>query len=484
MTKWEKPPPGPDIHPFFGNFPTMAALDPVPFRAWHSLTEQFGPLVRLVMGLQNMLIIGGYDEMKEAMNNELLDDRGVSPTANIILFGSETFDEISLFARGKIPKNMKCHPVEKWRELRRFILKSLRDLGFGKSASEEAIINESKTLVRNITDMVDGTDGEVNLEKMLNCAGLNIVWNLVAGKQFEYDDPQMKRLVKLSGDFMLMGKDILGKPFGFLPFLRYIPPFKQKFEYLSTSMLNFKEFIKTAIEEHKATFDDDDHRDLIDMFLSRMKEDNNDIYTQTQLVHICLDLFNAGSESTSKSLQYAIALMMRHPDIQEKVHQELDKVDADYVTMRDRSTLPYVEATLNEIWRFCNVAPFGPPRVAHKETTVGSTTIPAGALVMYNTYSLHMDKAHWGDPEVFRPERFVDENDCFRQDDWNLPFGIGRRKCLGETLARTENFLFFANILKKFQFLQVGDSPPSLEPEVGFTNGPYPFTTKILVRSG
>ena len=283
---------------------------------------------------------------------------------------------------------------------------------------------------------------------------------------------------------MLMGKDILGKPFGFLPFLRYIPPFKQKFEYLSTSMLNFKEFIKTAIEEHKATFDDDDHRDLIDMFLSKMKEDNNDIYTQTQLVHICLDLFNAGSESTSKSLQYAIALMMRHPDIEEKDHQELDKVDADYVTMRDRSTLPYVEATLNEIWRFCNVAPFGPPRVAHKETTVGSTTIPAGALVMYNTYSLHMDKAHWGDPEVFRPERFIDENDCFRQDDWNLPFGIGRRKCLGETLARTENFLFFANILKKFQFLQVGDSPPSLEPEVGFTNGPYPFTTKILVRSG
>merc|ERR1711872_365935 len=347
VTRWKNPPPGPEVHPLLGSFPALAQLDPIPFKAWHTLSLHFGPLVRLVMGFTNMLVICGYEEMKEAMNVEALDDRGVSPTANIILFGSETFDEISLFARGKIPKNMKCHPVEKWRELRRFILKSLRDLGFGKSASEEAIINESKTLVRNISDMVDGTDGEVNLEKMLNCAGLNIV----AGKQFEYDDPQMKRLVKLSGDFMLMGKDILGKPFGFLPFLRYIPPFKQKFEYLSNSMLNFKEFIKTAIEEHRATFDDDDHRDLIDMFLSKMKEDNNDIYTQTQLVHICLDLFNAGSESTSKSLQYAIALMMRHPDIQEKVHQELDKIDVDYVTMKDRSKLPYVEATLNEIWR-------------------------------------------------------------------------------------------------------------------------------------
>ena len=111
-------------------------------------------------------------------------------------------------------------------------------------------------------------------------------------------------------------------------------------------------------------------------------------------------------------------------------------------------------------------------------------TIPAGTLVMNNAYSLHMDKAHWGDPEVFRPERFIDRNNCFRQDDWNIPFGIGRRKCLGETLARTETFLFFANVLKKFKFVQVGYSPPSLEPDVGFTCGPYPFKTKILFRNG
>ena len=94
-----------------------------------------------------------------------------------------------------------------------------------------------------------------------------------------------------------------------------------------------------------------------------------------------------------------------------------------------------------------------------------------------------MDEDHWGDPEVFRPERFLTDHGDFRSDEMNLPFGIGRRKCLGESLARMENFLFLSNIFQNFKFVQIGDSPPSLEPDVGFTNGPYPFTTKIVIRN-
>jgi hypothetical protein len=56
--------------------------------------------------------------------------------------------------------------------------------------------------------------------------------------------------------------------------------------------------------------------------------------------------------------------MILYPEVQERVHQELDRVagDRNQITMADKVNLPYVEATLNEIWRYCNVAPFGPPR--------------------------------------------------------------------------------------------------------------------------
>ena len=146
------------------------------------------------------VIIGGLEEIREAMNNEALDDRAASPTADLIRFGTRTFEEISFFGRGLQPRHAKVTAVERWRELRRFTLKSLRDLGFGKSCSEEAIIEETRVLVENIKESLDGdNEGEVDLEKSLNCASLNIIWNLVAGTRFKYNDEKMKELVRISG---------------------------------------------------------------------------------------------------------------------------------------------------------------------------------------------------------------------------------------------------------------------------------------------
>jgi len=372
-------------------------------------------------------------------------------------------------------------PVERWRELRRFTLKSLRDLGFAKSCSEEAIIEECKVLLDNIRASVGGEEGEVDLEKSLNCAALNIVWNLVAGQRFLYDDPQMKEIVRVAGDFMGLGKDVITKPFGFLPFLRFVPPYRSKFLRLSKSFQDFTKFMEAAIKEHEESLDENNPRDFIDMFLIQSKNDTRQIYTKKQLISICVDLFVAGSETTSKSLLYSIAVLIRHPDVQEKVHASLSSVSGDIVTMKDKAQLSYVEATISEVWRFCNIAPFGPPRHPHQDTAIGDKIIPAGANVMYNTFTLHMDKKCWGDPEIFRPERFLDAEGFFKPNEMLQPFGIGRRKCLGESLARMENFLFFANIFKTFKFSKAGDTLPSLDPDVGFTNGPHPFKTRITV---
>ena len=78
----------------------------------------------------------------------------------------------------------------------------MRDLGFGKSCSEEAILEECKILVDNIKDNIKGIEDEINLDKNLNCAALNIIWNLVAGQRFLYDDQKMKERVKVVGKFV------------------------------------------------------------------------------------------------------------------------------------------------------------------------------------------------------------------------------------------------------------------------------------------
>ena len=149
--------------------------------------------------------------------------------------------------------------------------------------------------------------------------------------------------------------------------------------------------------------------------------------------------------------------------------------------MDNKQNLPLTEATINEVWRFCNVAPIFVPRRDEKEVEVSGSIIPENSLVLGNTTSVHMDPGYWGDPETFRPERFLREG-AYEQDERNIPFGIGRRRCLGEKVARMETFLCFANLLKHFSFSPLEGEALQLELECGFTNGLKPFTLNIDTR--
>ena len=97
---------------------------------------------------------------------------------------------------------------------------------------------------------------------------------------------------------------------------------------------------------------------------------------------------------------------------------------------------------------------------------------------MTNYYSTHMDEEYWKDPKVFRPRRFISEGK-YAPDERLIPFGLGRRKCLGENLARMENLLLFANMVKCFKFKCLDGELPILEPEGGLTYGPKPFSCSI-----
>lgn len=479
-TEWKNSPPGPYLYPILGSIPAMAALDPVPYKAFYQLSQLYGPVVRICLGLQNMMILSKYEDIKEAMNNEELDNRGPPGTGKFLVFDSSTDPSTIGFFIGGMDEQADLK--FQWRELRRFTLKSLRDLGFGKTGSEQSILDELQLLMKDIDQRIVENNGVVTLDKTLNCASLNVIWNLIGGNRFEYDDPKMQKLIAAVGAFMNMGKDVVGKPLGNISFLRYMPPYKSKFDKIQYEMKNFKRFVFETIAERKKVAADTDEKCYIDLYLEE-KEKSGGSFTEEQLAHACMDLFIAGSETTSKSQEFLIALMMHHPDVQAKVHAELDSVanGRKYIDMNDREKIPYTEATLNEAWRHVAVAPFGPPRAGHKDVKIGDYIVPQGTLIMYNTHTMHMDPQIWGDPEVFRPERFI-VNGKFESSDRLFPFGIGRRRCLGETLARMENFLFFANLMLNYQFKPINGTPPSLEPDAGFTNGPFPYSCIIKRR--
>uniref|UniRef100_A0A673GEA0 Vitamin D 25-hydroxylase-like n=1 Tax=Sinocyclocheilus rhinocerous TaxID=307959 RepID=A0A673GEA0_9TELE len=122
--------------------------------------------------------------------------------------------------------------------------------------------------------------------------------------------------------------------------------------------------------------------------------------------------------------------------------------------LEDKQRMPYVEAVLHEVLRFCNVVPLGIFRATSQDAVVRGYTIPRGTMVITNLYSVHFDEKYWSDPSIFCPERFLDCNGKFifvvLMYLISVCLSLGKRHCLGEQLARLEMFLFFTTLLQRF----------------------------------
>lgn len=120
----------------------------------------------------------------------------------------------------------------------------------------------------------------------------------------------------------------------------------------------------------------------------------------------------------------------------ERVHKEIDSVlsDGRSPSLEDKHRMPYVEAVLHEILRFCNIVPLGIFRATSQDATVNGYTIPKGTMVITNLYSVHFDEKYWNDPGVFLPERFLDSSGNFVRREAFLPFSLGWYFCLSLTV--------------------------------------------------
>ncbi|XP_037082217.1 methyl farnesoate epoxidase-like [Pollicipes pollicipes] len=202
--------------------------------------------------------------------------------------------------------------------------------------------------------------------------------------------------------------------------------------------------------EHRA--DGRNVDDLVTRYLA--EHDGEKEQAGRNLAVIVMDLFLAGSETTASSLGWALLYMLLKPDVQLGVQRELDRVVGRHrlPTLQDRASLPYTEATLSEVARMASVTPMA---LAHnasfRSTTIAGYRVPLGSMVLFDLHHVHHDPDYWGDPEAFRPGRFLTPAGQLRRDiDRLVPFGTGKRQCIGEPLARMELFLFFSCMLHEF----------------------------------
>ena len=213
--------------------------------------------------------------------------------------------------------------------------------------------------------------------------------------------------------------------------------------------------MEEKVREHKETLDHNAPRDFIDTVLVEIEnttDPESSFYREaglTNLINTLMDLFIAGAETTSTTLTWAVLYMAREPDVQKRVQAELDSVvgQSRLPAVADRLNLPYTEAVILEIMRCGNIVPHGVHHVGSEPITVNGITIPANTMIA-PLMGVILKGDYWGDGMAFRPERFLNAEGKIKKDEHLMPFSIGKRQCLGETLAKVELFLFFASKFK------------------------------------
>jgi len=363
-------------------------------------------------------------------------------------------------------------------------MRALKDLGFGKASMEERILEESGRIEANFRHAAE-QGVEVNICSIFDKATLNVVWGVVAGETFLYDDVEIERLLGFLDDFLRFGSQLQKGPLILLPWLRHIPPWRLNFEETKEGMNKVRCFLRDIINSHEQTLDPREVRDVIDALLVESRKSdrcNGGAFAMENLVVCSLDLFTGGTETTSKTLQNLIALMALHPNLQKVVHQELVTAAPNrQVCLADQSIAPMTMAVITEAWRLWPIIPIAPPRFAREKVSFAGRVIPPGTGLMSNIYAAHTDPEVWDKPLEFRPERHLADGEFINKDRL-LTFGSGRRRCIGEVLARAETFLLFANVVKLFEVVQVPGRPPCLDGADGLTLGPQPYNVQVYQR--
>ncbi|KAH9494442.1 cytochrome P450 2 sub U member 1 [Bulinus truncatus] len=354
-----------------------------------------------------------------------------------------------------------------WKEQRSVTLTILRNFGMGKNTLAQMIQEEVSHFVELLAQS-QGAPAEMRMQT--NMATSNIVCTFLLGQRFEYTDATFQ---KFMGNLHEILQDVISAQNVYqFPLLGLLPGDMFHVRRIEENAKVIMDTIYKFIHDTKSqTSDDGAPNNFITAYLQerdrKLNSGQETNLDEENLAKIFSDVIIAGTDTTGTALLWCMLYAINFPEEQDRVFQEIEnEIGLErQPSIQDKPKLVYLNAFLAEVARLANVAAHGLTHQSSTDTTIRGYTVPKGSLIVPNLDSVMYDKKIWGDDVMtFKPQRFINSEGKLQIPEQHVPFGIGRRICLGEGFANTVIFLLMSALFQRFKLLPTDiKSPPPLK---------------------
>ncbi|XP_053315751.1 cytochrome P450 1B1 [Spea bombifrons] len=489
-------PPGPFPWPLIGN---AFQIGSHPHLSFVSFAEQYGNVFQIKLGSQKVVVLNGDKIIREALLQKGTDFAGRPqfPSFRVVSGGRS-------LAFGAYD--------ERWKAHRKMAHSTVRAFSTGnpqtKRSLAQHVLGETKELISLFSEL--GKGGKYFYPtRHLVVTVANVMSAVCFGQRYSHGDMEFQSLLSNNDKF---SKTVgAGSLVDVMPWLQYFPnPVRTVFSTFRQVNEEFYSFVHTKFLQHRSTVTWGATRDMMDALIhiligkdtksvmtqdepERLKEVKNgqpgiNLLETDHVPATVTDIFGASQDTLSTALQWLIFFLIRYPDIQRKMQDEVDKViGRDRLPcVEDQQNLPYVMAFLYELMRFSSFVPVTIPHATTTDTHLMGYHIPKDTVVFVNQWSVNHDPLKWSSPGEFNPSRFLDDKGFLNKDTVSsvMIFSVGKRRCIGEELSKMQLFLFASTLVHQCIFTANPTDNLNQKGDYGLSIKPKPFMVSMAHRDG
>ncbi|KAM7270170.1 hypothetical protein ACFE04_029384 [Oxalis oulophora] len=439
-------PPGPRMLPVIGNMHFLFTGSLIHHRL-RDLAVKYGPLMHLKLGEVSHMVVSSPELAKEILKTHDLNfcQRPRNISAAIITYDCT---DIAFAPYG-----------DYWRQLRKIctleLLSAKRVQSF-KQIREDLVSDLLKSI-----SLQAGGGSLINLSKMI----FSLTFKSISRVAFGMECEDLEEFVSTMERILVVGAGFnLAEFFPSVKLLHSISGMSSELKRLHQGA---DKVLQKIMDKHMATdrTNDDEREDIVDVLLNVKEHGNLELpLTFDNIKAVILDLFVAGSDTSSTTIEWAMSELLRDPRAMKKAQEEVRQVfkTIGNVTESGARELEYLKLVIKETLRLHPALPLLIPRECRETCEIDGYEIPAKSKVIVNAWAIGRDPRHWKEPERFWPERFINSPNDYKGTDFKyIPFGSGRRICPGISFGYANVELPLAQLLYHFDW----KLPNAINPE-------------------